>query len=376
MRLIKEKLGKYIERVENRNTDLKYGINDVRGISNSKQIQQTKADISDRNFDKFQIVGNKNFVFNRRTTRMGEKIGLGFNNTGEEFIVTEDYVVFKVSDIEVILPEYLFIFFNRPEFDRYSRWDSWGSATEFFNWGEMCDVSITIPPLPIQQKYVDVYNAMLANQQCYERGLEDLKLVCDAYIEDLRRNMPCKKIKTYLSEVDERNDGNKVKLARGVDINMQFIEPKRVAEDFEKGKIVQHRQFAYNKVMKANGTKLPLALRDGEDCVISGSYQVFQINDENELYPEYLMLWLSRPETQRYLGFNSWGSTRDVVSFDEIGDITIPIPDIEHQKSAANIYIVYISRKQINERLKAQIKDICPILIKGSIEEAEKLKEA
>lgn len=366
----KQKLGKYIERVERRNSDLRFGIDNVRGISNTKEIQSTKADISDRSLNRFQIVEPHEFVFNRRTTRMGEKIGLGYNNVGETFIVTDDYVVFRITDESVLLPDYLNIFFRRPEFDRYVRWDSWGSATEFFNWEEMCDVSITIPPLTVQQKYVNVYNAMLANQQAYEIGLEDLKLTCEAYIENLRREMPLTEIAPYIEPIDEKNDGGKVTLAQGVDVNKVFIPAKRVAEDFESGRIVREGQFAYNKVMKANGTKLPIALRKGEPCFVSGSYQVFQVRDNSELLSEYLMMWLTREETQRYMGFISWGSTRDILQFETLGEIRIPIPDIGIQQSIVNIYNVYITRREINEKMKAQIKDICPILIKGSLEEA------
>ena len=97
MGLTKEKLGTYIERVERRNDELKFGADDVRGVSNSKEIRPTKADISERSFVRFQIVEPNEFVFNRRTTRMGEKIGLGYNNIGRTFIVTEDYVVFRVA---------------------------------------------------------------------------------------------------------------------------------------------------------------------------------------------------------------------------------------------------------------------------------------
>jgi type I restriction enzyme S subunit len=370
MGLIKQKLGKYIERIERRNYDLEYGIDSVRGISNTKEIQQTKADISDRSFTRFQIVKPNEFVFNRRTTRMGEKIGLGYNNIGENFIVTEDYVVFRVADETVLLPDYLNIFFRRSEFDRYVRWDSWGSATEFFNWEEMCDVSIKLPPVQIQQKYVDIYNAMLDNQKVYERGLEDLKLVCDSYIEELRKNTSCEPIGKYLRECDEKNTDLSVTLAQGIDVNMQFIPAKREASDKEGTRIVRNGQFAFNKVVKSNGTKLPIALRRGPDCFISGSYQVFEVMDTEHLLPEYLMLWMARTETQRFCGFNAWGSTRDVFPFEELCKLEFPIPDIEIQQDIVNIYHAYILRKDINEKLKAQIKELCPILIKGSLEEA------
>ena len=82
------------------------------------------------------------------------------------------------------------------------------------------------------------------------------------------------------------------------------------------------------------------------------------------------MLFLTRDEFDRYARFNSWGSARETFDWSEMCNVEIPIPDISIQKSIAEIYSVYTQRKKINEQLKAQIKDICPILIKGSLEEA------
>ncbi len=82
------------------------------------------------------------------------------------------------------------------------------------------------------------------------------------------------------------------------------------------------------------------------------------------------MLWLARAETQRYCGFNAWGSTRDVFDYDELCQLSFPIPDISVQQSIVDIYDQYITRKEINEKLKSQIKDLCPILIKGSMQRA------
>ena len=269
-------------------------------------------------------------------------------------------------------PEWLYMFFNRSEFDRYVITNSWGSSTEFYNWEDICDIDIELPPIDVQKKYVDIYTSMLANQRSYERGLEDLKLVCDAYIEELRKEITPEAIGPYIAECDEKNIDLSVTLAQGIDVNMQFIPAKREAADKESTRIVQDGQFAFNKVVKSNGTKLPIALRQGPDCIISGSYQVFEVTDKKHLIPEYLMLWMARPETQRLCGFNAWGSTRDVFPFSELCELRFPIPSIDIQQDIVNIYEAYIMRKSINERLKAQIKDICPILIRGSIEEARK----
>lgn len=373
MALTKHLLGEFIELRDVRNAEMVYGVDDVRGVNNQKQFMKTKADISGRDLSKFQIVYPDEFVFNHRTSRNGDKFSIAYNDTEEPVICTEDYVVFRIKQDckEIISARWLYMFFNRSEFDRYVITNSWGSSTEFYNWEDICDVEINLPDYDIQLKYAAVYEAMLTNQSSYEQGLEDLKLVCDAYIENLRKNTASECIGKYLRECDEKNGDLSVTLAQGVDVNMQFIPAKREAADKESNRIVRTGQFAFNKVVKSNGTKLPIALRKGPDCIISGSYQVFEVADTEHLLPEYLMMWMSRPETQRYCGFNAWGSTRDVFPYEELARLEFPIPEREIQQDIVDIYNVYIQRKEINERLKTQIKEMCPILIKGSLEEAD-----
>lgn len=99
-------------------------------------------------------------------------------------------------------------------------------------------------------------------------------------------------------------------------------------------------------------------------------YSVFKVTDETKVLPEYLMLWFGRSEFQRYTWFYASGSVRDTFDYNLMEEVELPIPDIDIQRDIVNIYDAYMMRKDINERLKAQIKDMCPILIKGSIEEA------
>lgn len=295
---------------------------------------------------------------------------IALNHSGKTKVVSPAYTIFRLKEGTPLLREYFFMMLKSEERDRYFWFHTDSSVRDGMSWDDFCNLEIDIPPLPIQKKYVDVYNAMLANQQSYERGLEDLKLVCDAYIEELRRDIPSQKIEPYLRECDEKNTDLSVTLTQGVDVNMQFIPAKREAVDKESTRIVRNGQFAFNKVVKSNGTKLPIALRSGEDCIISGSYQVFEVADKEHLLPEYLMLWMARSETQRRCGFNAWGSTRDIFPFEELCKLEFPIPEISIQQDIVNIYNAYVMRKHINDRLKERIKNMCPILIKGSLEEA------
>jgi type I restriction enzyme S subunit len=374
MELTKQKLGMYIERIESRNYDLKYGIDDVRGISNSKEIQPTKADISERSFTRFQIVNPHNFVFNRRTTRMGEKIGLGYNDTGKAFIVTEDYVVFKVLDESVLLPDYLYMFFCRPEFDRYARWDSWGSATEFFNWEEMCDVPIMLPSLIIQQKYVDIYNAMLANQQSYERGLEDLKLVCDAYVDQLKHTCKHIQIGKYITITDERNTDNEPMPFKGLSMENYFIDSiaNEVGLDFSKYKKVNPNEFACVLMKVGRDCRLTVAHNaSSETYLISPAYYSFKLDGINS---DYFMTYLSRSEFERRAWFSCDTSARGSLPWSEFCALTIPQATDDEQLIVADLYKSYIERNNISNILKVLIKEMCPILIKGSLEESCRLK--
>ena len=174
MGLTKYKLGELIELCETRNDNLKYGVKDVKGISIQKEFIETKANMEGVSLKPYYLVQPDDFVYVTVTSRNGEKITLAHNISDSTYIVSSSYVVFKVKRIELLLSDYLFMYFNRPEFDRFSRFNSWGSARETFNWEDMCDIDIELPNIEIQQKYVDVYNAMLENQKSYESGLDDL----------------------------------------------------------------------------------------------------------------------------------------------------------------------------------------------------------
>lgn len=373
MALTKYKLGNLLQFLDNRNVDLLYGSDDVRGVNNLKELMPTKADISGRDLRKFQIVNPGEFVFNHRTSRNGSKFSIAYNDTEKPVICTEDYVVFRVTEEAqrcILSARWLYIFFKRAEFDRYVITNSWGSSTEFFNWDDVCDIEIELPPLDIQQKYVDVYQSMLANQKSYEHGLEDLKLVCDAYIEELRRKIPSEKIGKYLNEKNERNAEKSLKSVMGLSTKKEFREAQsRVnRNNLSSYKIVEPKEFAF--VPTTDTWKvLAFGLNNfGKEIVISPIYEVFKLDDK-KLIPEYLAMWLSRKEFDRYARFHSWGSARENFSFEDMCDVEIPIPDIKIQKAISDIYAVYIERKHINERLKERIKNICPILIKGSLDE-------
>ena len=377
MGLTKYKLGELIELVLKTNSELRYGPDDVRGMTITKEIIPTKADVTGTDLSKFLVVSPGEFIYNPRTH--GKRIGFGYNNTGDTFIISWNNIAFKVkaSMKDVVLADYLFLHFKRDEWDRAACFQSWGSSTEVFSWETLCNMEVDLPPLSIQQKYVDIYNAMLANQQSYERGLEDLKLVCDAYIEDLRRQIHCEAIGPYIERHDVRNGPNGTKNVMGVSTTKEFREPtsKVNRNELANYKVVKPRQISFVQTTHNEKVFCNAFNNTDKDIVVTSVNEVFSTNEE-KLLPEYLVMFFNRTEFDRYARFHSWGSARETFTWDDLIKVEIPIADITVQKSIADIYKVYKDRKGINEKLKAQIKDICPILIKGSIEEARKAKEA
>lgn len=373
MALTKVKLGKYIEQSDLRNNEGKFGEDSVVGLSTQKQMITTKADLSGVSLLSYKLFAPGQFAYIPDTSRRGDKMSLAYNSTKETYLVSSISVVFGVTDEEHLLSDYLYMFFNRPEFDRYARFHSWGSARETFNWEDMCDIDIELPDLPIQQKYVDIYLAALKNQQSYERGMEDLRIVFEGYLDNLRSQNKIEKIGPFLQLVEDKNDdlAYGMESVKGVSIEKKFIDTKADMKgvSLKPYYIVKPDEFAYVTVTSRNGEKISLALNDSDETYIcSSSYVVFKSRDKEKLLPQYLMLYFSRSEFNRYARFHSWGSAREIFDWNEMCDVKIPVPDIKVQKAISKVFAVYTQRKEINEQLKAQIRDICSILIRGSLE--------
>ena len=349
---------------------MKYDLEDVKGISIQKVFIETKADMTGVSLKPYLLVKPDCFAYVTVTSRNGEKITLAHNKTQKTYIVSSSYIVFRVKQPKILLSDYLFIYFNRPEFDRYSRFNSWGSARETFSWDNLCDIDITLPDLTTQQKYIDIYESMVVNQKSYEHGLDDLKLTCDAYIEELRRKIKCEKIGKYINRYDVRNGKNGTTNVMGVSVTKEFREPssKVNRNELANYKVCHPNDIAF--VQTTNNEKcFAYAFNNTDkDIVVSQVDEVFTTNKE-KLIPEYLSMFFNRKEFDRYARFHSWGSARETFTWKDLQEVQIPIPDIKVQRAIADIYKVYTERKRINEQLKQQIKDICPILIKGSLEE-------
>lgn len=373
MGLNKVKLGELIARSDKRNVENRYSVGSVRGLSVEKVFIPTKADMRGVSLKPYKLVEPDWFAYVTITSRNSDKLTIAHNTSGSSYIVSSSYEVFYVQDSSHLDSAYLFMLFNRAEFDRYARFNSWGSAREAFSWKDLCDTEIELPPIEIQRKYVAVYEAMLANQRAYEKGLDDLKLACDAFIERLMSELPHEAIAPYISRKADRNRDREQELDRvlGLSTKKEFRVPQSRVNKKELGnyKVVEPGDIAY---VPTTDTWKVLAFavnNQNTAIVVSPIYEVFSV-DKMKLLPEYLGAFLRRSEFDRYARFSSWGSARENFTFEEMRDIRIPIPEIGIQEVVVNLSNAVRERRMICTWLKNQLKLICPILVRGAMQEA------
>ena len=315
----------------------------------------------------YNVFYRNDFVFN--PARM-ELNSIALNTSYDKAICSSLYEVFYVTREDIVLPEYLNMFIKRNEFARRCWYEAIGSARNYFRVGDLSDFDISLPDIEQQRKYVNVYLSLQNNLAAYQSKVDDLKLVCDGYIEELKRKNPSKRIGDYIVESNIKNSDNNIKEVRSVSVTKEFklTNAKVNKNELSNYLVVQPKEIAF---VQTTGNEKVLAFAYNDQnypVVVSSVDKVFRSKDENILDLQFLSLYLSRKEFDRYARFNSWGSAREVFTMDDMNDVEIPIPDITIQCEIVNIHRCYIERQRIATQLKEQLNNLCPILIKGSLQ--------
>ena len=368
MTMKKYKLGEYIERSTANNHSLKYKEDLIVGVTSEGVFSLPKGNVQGVDLKPYKIVNNGDFVYNPSRFDLGS---IAYRTEGL-CIVSHLYQIFHLNEKgkEMIDPIWLFIYLRRNEFRREVTFRNFGSQRPEFNFNDLSDIELPLTSIEQQRKYVDVYLALQNNLAAYQSKVEDLKLVCDGYIEDLRRrasnkSIPMVRIGDYISKRVEKNSDGAITLEQGINIQKQFITPQRTNSDLYGRRIVRKGDFAY--CTQLNNENVAIAYREDEDCVVSSVYDIFYIKDESVLFPLYLMLWFRRSEFGRYVYRLSTGTSYEFLSYEDLSDYKIPLPNLTIQREIANVYKCYIERQRIAEALKEQLKNICPVLIRGSL---------
>lgn len=178
--------------------------------------------------------------------------------------------------------------------------------------------------------------------------------------------MSYKRLGDYIIEKVEFNEGNKYDLLQGVSNNKYFQKAKTntIGVDLSKYRVAHHNQFVFNRATTRNGDKISIALRKGESCIVSPSYRIFEVKDENVLNPDYLLLWFKRPEFDRYARFKSHGSAHEFFDMDEMNDVELPIPSIEKQREIVAQYQAIEKKIKVNEQICEKLEATAQALYK------------
>lgn len=377
MGLNKVRLGDFIEVSTANNKTFRYGSDLIRGVTTEGFLRNPKGDVRSVDLAPYKIVRQNAFVYNPSRLDLGSIARC----TEELCIVSHLYIVFylNAAGLRAIDPAWLYMYLRRSEFMREVTFRNFGSQRPEFNFKKMSDIELPLPPIEVQRKYVAIYEAVLANQRAYERGLDDLKLTCDALVEKLMREVRHEAIGPYIEQSDARNSARVYgeREVRGLSVSKCIIKTNANLTGVNLGnyKIICPDELAYVADTSRRGEKISIALNESDETYITSAINtVFRVKKsaEQKLLPGYLMLFFGRSEFDRYARFNSWGSARETFDWAEMCDVRIPLPDIAVQRYAVELYQTWRTRLAINERLKAQLKDLCPILIQGSVEEASR----
>lgn len=359
-------LGELIEARNERNSDLRYGVDLIEGVTSEGFFAPTKAVTEGINLKPYKAVRKGDFVYNPSRLNIGS---LAYRDTENMCIVSHLYVVFHIKEdkVNVVLPEYMLMFFRRDEFKRTIDIHNFGSQRAEFNIYQLGEIEIPLPSIEVQLEYVAAYKALQQLAEQNEALAEPLQNACSSFLSDLKSKYTSQLLGEYIEYYDERN-GNKFGLdnLRGVSIDKVFIPTKASMDgvSLKSYKIVRPNCFCYVPVTSRNGDKITIALNNStENYICSSAYEVFKVKSEETMLPAFLFLYFNRPEFDRLARYNSWGSARETFAFSDLMRVKIPVPPIEVQCSIVALYHCAEEARAIARAAREQLKKLAPAMV-------------
>lgn len=179
-----EELGEYIQQTDERNHE--GGSKNLKGISIKKKFIESKANMNGVSLDNYKVVQPGQFAYVTVTSRNGEKLSIALNDDHKPCVISSTYLTFKVVNQSYLLPEFLLLWFKRPEFDRYARYNSWGSARETFDWQEMQRVCLPIPPIEVQKSIVAIHHTLQRRKKLSQKIKDLIKEISPVLIKNAK----------------------------------------------------------------------------------------------------------------------------------------------------------------------------------------------
>lgn len=333
-----KRLGDYIREVDVRNRDLQ--CTNLLGLSIAKAFIPSIANTVGTDLRSYKIVKHNQFAYVPVTSRNGEKITIALFDGQEDCIISQAYTSFEVKDAKELLPEYLMMWFRRPEFDRYARFNSHGSAREVFEWEEMCNVMMPIPDPAEQQRIVDKYNAIQARIENNKRIIAKLEETAQA----LYRKM-------FVDDIDLEHlpegwrmgtVGEVVVMSQGiqVDVDCQFVEAKegynrfiRIidytpnTEELPRYVDIQDKRYYCTKddIVMIRYGDAGTVCRRLEGIIANNLFKIVPI--DSRITNNFLYYFLSSNDIQQSIKGSSASSTMPAITHNTIKELNLIIPD-------------------------------------------------
>lgn len=364
------RLGDYIERSMINNSDLKYGAELIEGVNSSGVFCTSKANTIDINLKPYKIVNNGDFVYNPSRLDIGS---IAYRTQGM-CIVSHLYVVFHLNEIgkKHFIPEFLFLYFKRKEFLRQVTFLNIGSQRPEFNFFQMSDIMVPLPPIDVQRELVDTYNGLKSLAVQNEALIEPLSKACEALtIKCLTQsNIKKEKVGNLITFYERVNVSGLELPIYGINKNKTFMPTVADTNNLNKAKykLVGKNIFAFSGMQTGRDVCIRIAyMEDDREFLISPAYTTFKLNDLSKILPQFFFILFCRFEMDRLGWFLSDGSIRSNLDLERFCDIEIPLPPIEVQQSIVNLYHCMEEAKKIASEAREKLKEICPALIQKAI---------
>lgn len=364
-------LGKIITPVSVRNADLR--IKTTLGVNLQKEFIQSIANLDTVDLSNYKIVKRGQFGCKLMSVGRDGRLPISLLTEYDEAVISPAYHVFMVDESRC-LPEYLMLVFLKHEFERELWFKGDADVRAGVSWDYFCETKIPLPDLETQKKYVAIYGNLLKLSNNHEKSFTDLQLITDTYIANLMKTEQLHKLGELIETIDCRNKNREYDSdLRGVSRNKEFIVSlANTSEvDLSNYKLIKNGQFVYSGMQTGRDKCIRTALNDGGTIIVSPAYSVFQIREDVDLLPEFLMLYFKYPESDRLGWFKSDSSVRANLDWERFCEFSVPVPSITVQKSIVSIYHALEARKRLSEQLKVTIKEISPILIKDAKDKVE-----
>jgi type I restriction enzyme, S subunit len=344
----------------------------VMGINITKNFMPSIANTTDSDLSKYKVIRKGQFAYSPMQVGRDEVIRVVLYTESNPAIISPAYLVFEILDTKVISPEYLMMWFQRSESDRFGWFISDGSVRSSLEWERFCEIVVPLHSnKERQEQAATIYSTLQASERRYFKSVKDLQMICDSFMTGLVEKYESKTLGDYIEQSTETNYGLGLDKVRGVSISKALIKPKANMTDVDLTdyKLLKKGEFVFNPNTARMGEKIPIALNTIEDYLVSKIYPVFRIKTDKELMPEFLLLWFKRPDFDRYARFHSWGSARETFNWEDICEVHLPIPPRDVQESVVAVHAVLQTRSSISVKVQKMISPSAPILFSGIIRE-------